>query len=107
MGIKNPFKTWSKQEAHFVSWLFKDVFWCLKLTWMATLMVFPTMFLTVYLLITEKENRESNLILSSWVFMNIFWMLHELQNFPMWPVQVCMIFGGIAVANSLYKKNPK
>ena len=107
MGIKNPFKTWSKQEAHFVSWLFKDVFWCLKLTWMATLMVFPTMFLTVYLLITEKENRESNLILSSWVFMNIFWMLHELQNFPMWPVQVCMILGGIAVANSIYKKNPK
>jgi hypothetical protein len=107
MGIKNPFKTWSKQEAHFTSWLLKDVFWCLKLPLFATLMVIPTTFLTLYILFKEQDNRDTNLILSSWVFMNIFWMLHELQNFPYWPVQVCMILGGLAVINSLYKKNPK
>lgn len=70
-------------------------------------MVIPTVFLTVYILFKEPENRDTNLILSSWVFMNIFWMLHELQNLPYWPVQVCMILGGLAVLNSLYKKNPK
>ena len=107
MGIKNPFKTWSKQEAHFTSWLLKDVFWCLKLPLFATLMVIPTTFLTLYILFKEQDNRDTNLILSSWVFMNIFWMLHELQNFPYWPVQVCMILGGLAVINSLHKKNPK
>ncbi len=107
MGIKNPFKTWSKQEAHFTSWLLKDVFWCLKLPLFATLMVIPTTFLTLYILFKEQDNRDTNLILSSWVFMNIFWMLHELQNFPYWPVQVFMILGGLAVVNSLYKKNPK
>jgi hypothetical protein len=107
MGIKNPFKTWSKQEVHFTSWLLKDVFWCLKLPLFATLMVIPTTFLTLYILFKEQDNRDTNLILSSWVFMNIFWMLHELQNFPYWPVQVCMILGGLAVVNSLYKKNPK
>ncbi len=85
----------------------KDVFWCLKLPLFATLMVIPTTFLTLYILFKEQDNRDTNLILSSWVFMNIFWMLHELQNFPYWPVQVCMILGGLAVVNSLYKKNPK
>jgi hypothetical protein len=71
----------------------KDVFWCLKLPVMATFMVFPTGLLTLYLLFKEKEYLNSNLILSSWVFMNIFWMLHELQNFPFWIVQIFMLLG--------------
>lgn len=107
MGIKNPFKTWSKQDAHFTSWLFKDVFWCLKLPLLATIMIIPTLFLTFYILIKDKEDRETNFILTSWVLMNVFWMLHELQNIPYWPVQVCMILGGFSVINSLYNKNPK
>ena len=85
----------------------KDVFWCLKLPVMATFMVFPTGLLTLYLLFKEKDNLNSNLILTSWVFMNIFWMLHELQNFPMWSVYVWMIFGGLSILKSLYKRNPK
>lgn len=107
MGIKNPFKTWTKQEVHFTSWLFKDVFWCLKLPLLATIMIIPTLFLTFYILIKDKEERETNFILASWVLMNVFWMLHELQNTPYWIVQVCMILGGISVMNSLYNKNPK
>jgi hypothetical protein len=82
----------------------KDVFWCLKLPLMATLMVVPTGFLTLYILFKEKQNRESNLILSSWVFMNIFWMLHELQGFPLWTVQTFMMMGGISVLRTLWKK---
>jgi hypothetical protein len=84
----------------------KDVFWCLKLPVMATFMVFPTGFLTLYLLFKEKDNLNSNLILSSWVFMNIFWMLHELQNFPLWLVHIWMFLGGISILKSLYKRNP-
>jgi hypothetical protein len=69
-------------------------------------MVFPTGLLTLYLLFKEKEYLNSNLILSSWVFMNIFWMLHELQNFPMWSVHIWMILGGLSILKSLYKRNP-
>lgn len=105
MGIRDYFKKWSIQEVHFTSWLIKDVFWCLKFKWLATMMVFPTLFLTVFILIKEKENRNTNLILSSWVLMNIFWMLHELQNFPQWIITVCMIFGGFTVINSIRNKN--
>jgi hypothetical protein len=68
-------------------------------------MVFPTIFFTVFLLITEKGQRDTNLILSSWVSMNIFWMLHELQGFPMFPVQISMFLGTISVIYSLRKKN--
>lgn len=68
-------------------------------------MVFPTIFFTVFLLITEKDQRDTNLILSSWVLMNIFWMLHELQGFPMFPVQISMFLGAISVMYSLRKKN--
>jgi len=67
-------------------------------------MVVPTGFLTLYILFKEKQNRESNLILSSWVFMNIFWMLHELQGFPLWTVQTFMMMGGISVLRTLWKK---
>lgn len=86
-------KIWNIQEIHITSWLFKDIFWCLKFTWMATFMIFPTTLLTLYILLTEKDNIDSNITLASWVFMNIFWMLHELQNFPFWPVQIFMFFG--------------
>jgi hypothetical protein len=104
MGVREFFNKWSIQEVHFTSWLNKDGFWCLKFKWLATFMVFPTIFLTIYILVKEKENRSTNLTLTSWVFMNIFWMLHELQNFPQWMVTVCMIFGGLSIGNSLRKK---
>lgn len=81
------------QEIHITSWLLKDIFWCLKFTWLATFMVIPTSILTIYILLIEKDNRDGNITLFSWVFMNIFWMLHELQNFPFWPVQIFMFLG--------------
>lgn len=92
---------WHFQNLHIISWLLKDIFWSMKWTWLATFMVFPTSFLTIYILITDKENRNSNLILSSWVFMNVFWMLHELHNTPYWPVQVFMILGIFSIINLL------
>jgi len=93
MLMKYPRKNWNIQEIHVTSWLLKDIFWCLKLTWFATFMAIPTSILTIYILITEKNNRNTNITLTSWVFMNIFWMLHELQNLPFWPVQIFMLLG--------------
>lgn len=91
MKIRNFY--FNIQEIHVTSWLLKDIFWCLKFTWLATFMVFPTATLTIYILLTEKNNKDVNITLFSWVFMNIFWMLHELQNLPFWPVQLFMLSG--------------
>ena len=92
------------QKIHIISWLFKDIFWCLKFTIFATIMVIPTSILTVYLLVSEKDNRESNLVLFSWVFMNIFWMIHELYGTPFWLVIVFMSSGVLFTLKSLVDK---
>jgi len=84
---------WTINEIHVTSWLLKDVFWCLKLTWLATFMILPTSVLTIHILVKEKENIDSNLTLMCWVFMNIFWMLHELHNTPFIIVQLFMFLG--------------
>lgn len=103
MGITKPFKNWSTQKAHFTSWLLKDAFWCLKLTWFATFMVIPTTILTIYLLFKEKDNLDTNLIVTNWVFMNIFWMLHELHEFPYFMIIIFMVLGSISVLRMLIK----
>lgn len=61
-------------------------------------MIVPTLFLTLYILITEKENRGTNITMMSWVFMNVFWMVHELHNLPMWGVYISI---GLGVLNTL------
>jgi|LauGreDrversion4_2_1035121.scaffolds.fasta_scaffold646818_2 hypothetical protein len=95
-------KNWSINDLHVISWLFKDAFWCLKFTWLATFMVFPTAFLTLFIL--YKERNHTNLILSFWVFMNIFWMLYEIQNFPEWPIKVFMFLGIFSIFAYVLKK---
>jgi hypothetical protein len=84
---------WNIHEIHITSWLVKDIFWTLKLKWLATIMVVPTLILAIYILLTEKEYRDGNWTLFFWLLMNITWMLHELQNLPYWPVQVFMFLG--------------
>jgi hypothetical protein len=81
------------QELHVILWLLKDIFWCLKLNVLATFMVFPTAFLTIFLLVKEKDKRLLNLTLFSWVLMNITWMLHEIHDTPEWPIKVFMLLG--------------
>lgn len=97
-------KNWDIQKIHVISWLFKDIFWCLKLTILATMMIIPTSILTIYLLIKEKDNRETNLVLFSWVFMNIFWMVHELHGTPLWFVFIFMSTGILFTLKSLINK---
>jgi hypothetical protein len=67
---------------HIVSWLLKDMAWCLHLKLFATLMIFPTLFMTFYVLVTQKEDRFDNSVLAAWVMMNVTWMLHELYDIP-------------------------
>lgn len=91
-------------EIHVISWLLKDMFWTLKWPLMATAMVLPTALLAIYIFIIDKESKNSNLVLLSWLFMNIFWMLHELQNLPYWPVQVFMFLGILSTLNLIFKR---
>ncbi len=104
MSTEHHKKSLNIHEIHVISWLLKDVFWTLKWTWMATVMVLPTLLLAIYIFIREKESRDSNLVLLSWLNMNIFWMLHELQNLPYWPVQLFMFLGILSTFRLILKK---
>lgn len=98
-------KKWNIHEIHIISWLIKDVFWTLSLTWPATIMVIPTIFLAGYVLITDKINRDINLVLFSWLMLNVSWMLHELQNFPYWPVPCFVFLGFFFILRFIRNKN--
>ena len=81
---------------HFSLWLIKDICWFMKLNFLATLMVIPTLILTIYLIndsIKQRDYFSPNLIFSSWILMNIFWMLHEIHNFPIVIAQIFSLLG--------------
>lgn len=82
---------------HIVSWLLKDMFWCLKFSTMAIVMIVPTILISIYVLIKHKAERLENAILTSWISMNIFWMLHELIGTSFILVYPPMIIGVLLI----------
>jgi len=67
-------------KLHIISWVIKDSLWCLQLPLFAKIMIIPTIFFSLYMLWNDKENRLENLTVTSWIMMNIFWMLHEFHS---------------------------
>ena len=103
MGLGKLFRRPSIQEMHFISWLIKDIFWCFRFDNLATLMVAPTVILTIYILIKDNCNRKVNYIISSWVMMNVFWMLHEIHGFPFFVAKIFMFLGLVTALKSILK----
>lgn len=66
-------------------------------------MIAPTLILTFYILYIEKDNRDANITLLSWVLMNVFWMSHELHGIPMWGVYFSIGVGVINTGRLLFK----
>lgn len=90
---------------HFSSWLIKDIFWFLKWKYLAAIMVIPTLGLTIYMLIKSKQLISVNTIFSSWVFMNAFWMLHELHGMPLYLAKIFMVSGLSSLLLYVIKNN--
>jgi hypothetical protein len=66
-------------------------------------MIVPTLILTLYILYSEKDNRDANITLLSWVLMNIFWMCHELHGLPMWGVYFSIGIGIVNTGRLMFK----
>ena len=77
-------------KAHIACWILKDAFWCAQLAWPAMLMILPTILLNLIVIWRDREAREENTFLLGWILMNALWMMHELWQWPMWPVWVAM-----------------
>ena len=78
-----------------IFWLLTDIAWYTGDAWLTTIMIIPTLLLTGYVLTSQRDKREENFVLTSWVLMNVMWLLHEIQNWSMIPVFVFMVMGVI------------
>jgi len=92
---------------HFSFWLLKDICWLLKWKLLATIMVIPTFLLTVYILFKTKKFISSTGIFSSWVMMNIFWMLHELYDIPLFFAKSFIVIGLITLVSYIFLNRKK
>ena len=68
------------ENLHIVFWIFKDIAWCMGLTWLGITMIIPT--LTISIIIAWRTRQIvselcHNLAISVWIMANSFWMCSE------------------------------
>jgi hypothetical protein len=70
------------ESMHIVFWLIKDSCWMLELKWLGAIMIVPTVFLAVYLVLKTLKTRDFyiNTAIFFWISANSFWMLMEFFN---------------------------
>jgi hypothetical protein len=72
------------ENLHIVFWLFKDVAWCLGLKWLGTVMIIPTLIISIVIAYrTRKYVSElcHNLAITVWISANSYWMVSEFFGF--------------------------
>ena len=80
-------------KLHIISWVLTDIVWYSGNPELTLIMIIPTLLLTGYALIAQKDKREENFVLASWVLMNIMWLLHEIRDWSILPVFLFMTVG--------------
>jgi hypothetical protein len=70
------------ENVHIVFWLVKDTCWMLELKWLGTTVMFPTIFVALYIVIKTWHTKEVyiNMAILFWILANSFWMLMEFFN---------------------------
>jgi hypothetical protein len=68
------------ENLHIVFWIFKDIAWCMGITWLGITMIVPT--LTISFIIAWRTKHIvselcHNLAISVWIMANSFWMCSE------------------------------
>lgn len=72
------------ENLHIVFWLFKDVAWCMGFEWLGTIMILPTLVISIVIAYrTRKYVSElcHNLAITLWIGANSFWMISEFFHF--------------------------
>lgn len=99
------------ENLHIVFWLFKDSCWMLELKWLGALMILPTLFLAIYIVIKSRHLPEFyiNMAILFWISANSFWMLmeffnaNELKNYSSLP----FVLGFVCVGIFYFKQRQK
>lgn len=83
------------ENLHIVFWIFKDIGWCMGLTWLGISMIVPTMVISIVIAWrTRKIVSElcHNLAITVWISANSFWMCTEFFG-----VDHIQLAGGLTV----------
>jgi hypothetical protein len=72
------------ENLHVILWLIKDTCWLLQLRVAGTFMVFPTLFMAIYISWKTRSDLYQllpNLAVTCWISANIIWMLGEFYGY--------------------------
>jgi hypothetical protein len=91
------------ESLHLIFWLIKDTCWMLELRWLGTVIMFPTLFLAIYIIYKTKDSKDLylNVAVFFWITANSFWMMMEFfnenhyKNFASIPFALGFLFVGI------------
>ena len=79
-----PLKYRKMENLHIVFWLFKDVAWCLGLKWLGTVMIIPTLIISIIIAYRTRQYVSElchNLAITVWISANSYWMVSEFFGF--------------------------
>ncbi len=67
---------------HIILWLIKDSCWMLELKWLGTIIMVPTIYLALHIIIKTFHTKDVyfNIATFFWITANSFWMMMEFFN---------------------------
>ena len=100
------------ESMHIVFWLIKDTCWMLELKTLGAIMVIPTLFIAIYIVVKTMKTIDFylNMAIFFWISANSFWMLMEFFNdnnlryFASIPFVLGFAFVGTFYLKSYYQK---
>jgi hypothetical protein len=100
------------ENVHIVFWLIKDTCWMLELKWLGAIVMFPTLFVAVYIVYKTRHTAEVyiNAGILCWIVANSYWMMIEFfndnhyKNLAAIPFALGFLFVGIFYYNYFTKK---
>lgn len=72
------------ENLHILFWLFKDMSWCMLWRELGVIMIFPTLFVSIYLTLKTRSHQSElfhNISITFWILANSFWMISEFYGF--------------------------
>ncbi|HEY0668289.1 MAG TPA: hypothetical protein VGD22_08955 [Sphingobacteriaceae bacterium] len=94
------------ENIHIALWLLKDTFWVLDLHILGMFMIFPTLFLAVYITWKFRSIRSEtmhNLAVCFWIMANSTWMTGEFFfNDSLRPYATLFFISGLAIVGYHY-----
>lgn len=79
-----PLRFRKMENLHIVFWLFKDLAWCLGLTYLAVGMIVPTLAISIIIAWRTRQYVAElchNLAIAIWISANSYWMISEFFHF--------------------------